>query len=399
MDFFEQVSLASPDPIFGLQTAFLADKRPEKVNLSVGVYKTEELKTPVMRAVKQTEAHLLNQEKTKEYLPIEGDRDYLEKVGMLVFGSAFWSSSSARISSAQTVGGVGALRLGGDFVKQEKIGEAIYLSDPTWPNHKGVFLRTGLKVEHYPYYDTKKQSLDFDALVTFLKKLPPRAVVLLHTCCHNPTGKDLEEEQWKTLSTLFLERRLVPFFDTAYQGFGLGLEEDAFPLRLFAQEGHEMLVAISFSKNFSLYAERVGALFVISQSHKTAPNVLSRLKTIIRTTYSNPPLHGAKVVSTILGSAPLRKEWEDELLSMRKRIEEMRYALCEALKKKTKGKSFDFLRQRSGLFSFTGLSSTQVERMIKEFAIYMTSDGRINVCGLNWDNLDYVVDSLIDAAH
>jgi aspartate/tyrosine/aromatic aminotransferase len=393
--FFENVLLASPDPIFGLNAAFKADPREKKINLSVGVYKTEDLKTPILNCVKKAEAELLTAEKTKEYLPIEGYHDYLDKLGELVFGKTFWAQSKTRIAHEQTIGGTSALRVGGDLLKQEKIADTLYLPDPTWPNHRAVFANLGMHIESYPYYDGKKHQLNFEGMCAALNRLPPRTVVLLHACCHNPTGADLSLEEWEKLSTIIRSKRLIPFFDLAYQGFGRSLEEDVEAVRLFAKEGHEMLLAVSLSKNFSLYAERVGALFVTCESHKIAEHVLSKMKIISRRSFSNPPLHGAGIVATILNSTALRNEWEKELSLMRGRIDTMRKTFSAELMRKAKKTDFSFLQERRGLFCFTGLTEAQVNRLIKEFGIYMPSDGRINVAGLNSENLDYVVDAII----
>lgn len=394
MSFFDQVSLLPPDPIFGLQAAFLADPREGKVDLSVGVYKTADLKTPILSSVKKAEKILLETEKSKGYLPGEGDKSYLEQVGLLTFGEEFWKRSADRIQAAQSIGGTGALRLGAEFLKQE-VSETIYVSDPTWPNHRGVFGRLGMKVASYPYYDSTRQILLFEELCHFLNSLPARSIVVLHACCHNPTGADLSQEQWKALSLIFWDKNLVPFFDCAYQGFDRGMEEDAFALRLFAEAGHEMLVALSYSKNFSLYGERAGALFVVTPSQKIAGHVESKIKNIIRQNYSNPPIHGVSIVATILQSPALKKEWEQELSSMRERVNQMRNALAQALVARTEKGNFSFLENRTGLFSFCGLRKEQVERLIAEFAIYMTGDGRINITGLNEGNLDYVVNAIL----
>jgi aspartate/tyrosine/aromatic aminotransferase len=390
MGVFSNVSQAQTDSIFGLSAAFHADARAKKVNLSIGIYKTAELKTPIMEAVKEAERRIAETEKSKEYLPIDGDPECIKQSGLLLFGEALWSK---RIYGCQGVGGTGALRIGGDFLKQE-VGRRLYLSDPTWPNHTGVFTRSQMHVEAYPYYDPQRRHIDFDRLYTFLSGLQPLSIVLLHACCHNPTGVDLSLEQWRQLSALMQAKGLIPFFDCAYQGFGTGLEEDAAAVRLFAERGHEMLVAVSYSKNFGLYGERAGSLFIVTDSEETARRVGSTIKVIIRTNYSNPPLHGAKIVSTILSDGKLRKRWETELTSMRERIAAMRTALARALVAKGGPIDFRFLLDRTGMFSFCGLEKRQVDRLIKEYAIYMTGDGRINVAGLNWDHLDYVVDAI-----
>jgi aspartate/tyrosine/aromatic aminotransferase len=394
MGFFDQITLAPPDAIFGLQRAFAEDPRPHKINLTVGLYRTEELKTPVLSSVKKAEEEIVRTEKTKEYLPLDGHQLYLDRLGAMTFGDGLWKEASGRIVKMQTVGGTNALRVGGEFLCFEKVGDTIHIPEPTWPNHKAIFMRSGLKIAGYPYYDAQNQGLFFEKLCEYLNRLSPQSIVLLHAVCHNPTGLDLNLDQWEELSKIFLAKRLIPFFDLAYQGFGEGLEEDAAAVKLFAKEGHEFLVAQSLSKNFSLYAERVGALFIVCGSHKSAQNVLSRVLTTTRPNYSNPPLHGAQIVATILNSPTLKKEWENELADMRKRVQTMRTKFVDALVSKAKGKDFAFLKNRVGLFSFSGLSPLQVERLIKEHGIYMTSDGRMNVAGITPNNLDFVVESI-----
>jgi aspartate/tyrosine/aromatic aminotransferase len=394
MGLFDQLSLLPPDPILGLTAAFNADPRKTKVNLSVGLFKTEELKTPILKSVKRAEALLLEEQHSKEYLSIEGDRGYIQQVGALVFGQPFWSRSSEQIVGVQTVGGTSALKIGGDLLKRE-IGKELYISEPTWPNHRGVFSHCGMRVQNYPYYDIKKNALDLDQLYSFLADLSAGSIVVLQPSCHNPTGADPSLAEWRKLSALFLEKRLIPFFDFAYQGFDEGVEQDAKAIRLFVQEGHEMFVATSHSKNFGLYAERVGALFIVTHSKLAAEKTLSQIKVAIRTNYSNPPLHGASIVYKILSTPSLRKEWEEELTGMRERIIKMRGLFTEALVAGSRNKEFRFLKERKGLFSFCGLTESQVDRIRSEDAIYMTGDGRINVAGLNRDNLDYVVKSIL----
>lgn len=393
--FFNHIAPAPPDPILDLTLAFNQDKRTNKVNLAVGMYRNEELATPVLSSVKKAEGMLLEKEKSKEYLPIDGDKGFIAKVGGLVFGDFFWVSEGKRICGIQTPGGTGALRVGADFLKHE-VGEKIAISDPTWPNHRGVFARAGMQVEAYPYFDSQKQVLDFERCRQDLKGLTPGTVVLLHACCHNPTGIDFSIEQWQELSKLFLETGLLPFFDIAYQGFGKSLEEDAAAIRLFAKDGHEMLVAYSMSKNFALYAERVGALFIVTESEEVMQKAASKAKTFSRTSYSNPPLHGAKIVYEILSSPQLKKEWEDEVAMMRMRISDMRLQFASTLVSLSLKRNFRFLAARTGMFSFTGLEKPLVERLNRDFAIYMTADGRINIAGLNQKNLKYVVDAIVE---
>lgn len=389
--FFSHVPEAPVDSIFGISAAFNADLRSNKVNLSVGVYKSPDLKTALLQSVKKAEIRLVEEETTKDYLPIDGEKQFLEHAGALVFGEGFWAKERGRICAAQGVGGTGALRMGGDFLKQH-VSDTLYISDPTWPNHRGVFAKSGFKVDSYPYYDKELERVDFEKMVDFLAGLAPKTVVVLHGCCHNPTGADLSLNEWKVLSQLFFEKQLIPFFDFAYQGFGEGVEEDAQGIRTFAEAGHQMLVASSYSKNFTLYSERVGALFVIAKLAKEAAHVSSQVRTVIRTNYSNPPRHGAAVVGKILSTRELREEWEMELTAMRERIIEMRHAFARALV--VKHPRFLFLEQRKGLFCFCGLQAVQVDRITREYGIFMTRDGRINVAGLNWDNIEYVVNAV-----
>lgn len=394
MSFFEKVPFFPMDPIFGLTATYVADPRPKKVNLMVGLYRTEDLKTPVMSVVKKAEKYLLEHEKSKEYLSFEGDKEYLESIGSLIFKEANWQKIKLRTSSFQTVGGTGALRLGGDFIKQE-IGSNIYIPHPSWPNHKGVFTRCGLKVENYPYYDRKNQRFDFEKLYHYFSNLEQKSVIVLHGCCHNPTGIDPTLDQWKELLNLFRSKRFLPFFDFAYQGFGKGVQEDAAAIRLFVESGMEMLVACSFSKNFGLYGERVGGLFVLSKDDLVAERVTSALKLFVRTNISNPPAHGARIVSYILRNPALKEEWEKELSQMRHRVISQREALAASFMAKTHDPDFSYLKSRLGLFCDSGLSEPQVDRLIHEYGIYMTKDGRMNVCGLNKDNLEYVVDAIL----
>lgn len=392
--FFHHVAPAPADPIFGLMAEYKADPRKKKINLSVGVYRDENSLTPVLESVKRAEEFLLQSEKTKEYLPIEGSKDFIEHVGALVFGDFFWMRERNRICGVQSLGGSGALRLGGDFLKQE-VGERIAISDPTWPNHRGIFSKCQMVVEAYPYYDLQRQRLEFERMYQYLKSCNPGTIVILQPCCHNPTGAELTMDEWKQLAQLFQKNGLLPFFDFAYQGFGLDLEEDAKVIRLFASEGLEMVVAASQSKNFGLYSERVGALFILSESQKTSESVLSKIKTIIRTNYSNPPRHGALIVEHILSKPELKQMWIEEVRGMRKRIEKIRKQLVSELAPRSSKRDFRFLENRTGMFCFTGLEREEVERLKREFAIYMTLDGRMNLSDLNAVNLPYVVDAII----
>lgn len=393
MSFFEKVSLAASDPILGLNAAFYKDDRPFKVNLTAGVYKTEELKTPIMQCVKTYEQKLVHEEDTKEYLPIDGDKKYLQEVGKLVFGKEFWRDQSAKISSFQTLGGTGALRVAGEFFHQE-IHSGLYVSDPSWPNHKGVFSQCGFSVGTYPYYDLQTNTLQFDKMMSALKNLPAKSIVVLHACCHNPSGLDPTLKQWEEVAEVCRSKELIPFFDAAYLGLDKGLEEDAAAIRLFAEKGMEMAVAVSFSKNFSLYGERVGTLFIVSSDITVAEKITSQVKILIRRNYSNPPLHGAKVITGILSHDAYRMSWELELSQMRERIAHMKRVFAEGLVSKVKTKDYRYLGNTKGMFCFCGLEKVQVERLIKEYGVYMTHDGRINVAGLTLTSMEYVINAI-----
>jgi aspartate/tyrosine/aromatic aminotransferase len=387
--------LAPPDAIFGLVKAFQADPRPNKVNLLIGFYKTEEGKTPLLESVKKAEGLLLHKEKNKEYLPIDGHPAFIEKIGMLIFGDPLWKKSKETIYGAQTIGGTGALRILGDFLRKE-LASDIWVSDPTWANHKNIFTHAGLRVQQYPYYDRNKQRLIFDEMVAHLSKLPKGSVILLHSNCHNPTGFDLSFEQWKELSTLFLDKELFPFFDVAYQGFGLGIDEDLKALRYFVEQGHEMAIAYSCAKNFSLYGERAGALYLVDGRPKNRQNIESQIKAIIRANYSNPPIHAASIVSEILNSPQLTEDWKKDLEQMRLRIIQMRQVFIAALLKKQIPYDVEFMEHSKGLFCFSGLEKHHVDILIANYGIYLPSDGRINVTGLNMSNLDYIVSAVAE---
>lgn len=394
MSFFQQVPLAPADPILGLTAAFAKDPRPNKVNLGVGLYKGEDLMSPILSCVKSAEKDLMLLEKSKEYAPIEGDYQFIGKIGELVFGSPYWDREYPRIAGFQTVGGTGALRIGASFLRQE-IDPPVFISHPTWPNHRGVFQAAGLKVENYPYYDVGRHALRFDLMKEFLLSLPTGSLILLHASCHNPTGCDLNREQWLELAELCQKKGFFPFFDCAYQGFGKGLIEDVQSIRLFAEKGIEMAVAFSLSKNFSLYGERVGALFILTDSSETAQKVTSRVKQVIRTLYSNPPIHGARIAAHVLSTPELRALWERQLREMCERIRSMRHQLVVRLKEKSHSNEFNHLEDCNGMFCYSGLTPDQVVRIIADYGVYMTNDGRINVCGLNRENLDYVAESII----
>lgn len=391
--FFHEILEAQPDPIFGLNEAFQADIRPNKVNLIIGIYKDEQLRPYLMPSVAKIKNQIANQDLLADYLPIDGLSDFNEQLGMLVFGEKTWKESRGRIYAAQTVGGTGALQVGGQFLSQE-VSKSIAISTPTWPNHRSVFERAGLRVESYPYYSREKHGVHFDALCGYLKSLPEKTVVLLHPVCHNPTGCDLSLAQWKEVSQLMLKSRLLPFFDFAYQGLGEGIEKDREAIEIFMNDGHEMLIAYSCAKNFSLYCQRVGALFVVDENAAVKLRVGSQIKKIIRSLYSNPPAHGARIVASLLKDAAMKEEWKKELDAMRHRITTIRENLIQRLSAKTTKGGFEFLRHHKGMFSFIDIDKSQVQQLIDKFGIYLIDNGRISLTGLNGKNIDYVVDGI-----
>lgn len=385
---FADLPLAPPDAILGLSEAFKQDKNPHKINLSVGVYKDEQGNTPILACVKEAERRLLASEKTKGYLSIEGHAEYAARVQELLFGADHEVLSSKRAVTAQTPGGTGSLRVAADFLKKHFPRAKIWQSKPTWANHPAIFSAAGMTVETYAYIDAAGRGLDFAAMLAALKQIPAGDVVLLHACCHNPTGIDPTPAQWKEIASVVHERGLLPLIDFAYQGFGEGLVEDAAGLREFAKPGRELLVSSSFSKNFGLYGERVGALTVVTTSEDAAQRALSQVRISVRTNYSNPPTHGAAIVATVLADAELRKQWEQELAAMRDRIHAMRRLFVETMKKKAPQHDFSFLQSQSGMFSFSGLSNMQVDELKNKHGVYVVgSGGRINVAGMTRDNM------------
>lgn len=389
MDFFEKVEKMPPDAILGLTLAYAADKRAEKVNLGVGAYKTTDLKPLILNTVKKAEQILIEKETSKDYLPIDGSREYVELTKHLIFGKLL-----PHIYGAQTTGGTAALQVGGAFLKEQGF-KKIYISDPTWANHFRIFKYAGLEVHTYPYFDRKKHGFDFKGMMETLEQLEKGSVVLLQACCHNPTGFDPTPEQWQEICKLMKEKTLFPFFDCAYQGFGEDLEKDVASVRHFLKSDLQFALAVSHAKNFGLYAERAGALYFVCRDEDQAHRVGSHIKMVIRGLYSNPPCHGARIVSTILQDPELKEHWEKELTVMKERITEMRHALSSQLQTKSTSRSFDFLARQKGMFSYTGLEKEQVERLISDYGIYLPKDGRINVAGLNTKNLDYVADAII----
>lgn len=390
----DKLEMAPPDPILGLTEAFKKDPNPAKINLGVGVYKDAKGDTPKFDSVRKAEERILAQEKTKNYLAITGIPEYDDAVLKLVFGEGHECLASGRAAASQTPGGTGALRVAADFIATLYPGTTVWLSDPTWENHVNIFQAAGLTVKRYPYYDAETRGIAFDKMLAALREVPKGDVVLLHGCCHNPTGADPSPAQWKQIADVAQEKNWMPFVDFAYQGLGNGLDEDAVGVRELCRPGMEMLVASSFSKNFGLYNERVGALTVVGATKDAAQKALSHIKRSIRFNYSNPPSHGASTVVAILSDPTLRAQWEAEVTAMRDRINTMRKRFVETLKNKGVHDDFSFIQQQKGMFSFSGLTPEQVERLRDEFAIYIVRSGRINVAGMTESNMDQLCEAI-----
>ena len=391
---FAAVEMAPRDPILGLNEAFNADARGNKVNLGVGVYSDDNGKIPLLAAVRAAEKTRLEAMPARGYQPIEGPASYNQAVQNLLFGNESPLLKDGRVVTIEALGGTGALKVGADYLRRLLPEAAVYISDPSWENHRALFESAGFRVENYPYYDAATRGVSFAGMQSCLQALPAGSIVVLHACCHNPTGADLSEAQWKEVVGTVRARGLVAFIDMAYQGFADGIEPDALALKLFADSGLQFFVSSSFSKSFSLYGERVGALSIVTASKEESVRVLSQVKRIVRTNYSNPPTHGGAVVAAVLASPELRKTWEDELAGMRDRIRAMRTGLVEKLKARGVSQDFSFVAQQRGMFSYTGLTSDQVERLKTEFGIYAVSTGRICLAALNTKNLDYVADAI-----
>ncbi|MCX8565703.1 MAG: aromatic-amino-acid transaminase [Glomeribacter sp. 1016415] len=394
MNLFSTVELAPNDPILGLNETFNADPRPTKVNLGIGVYTNDDGRIPLLRAVREAEKARLETAVPRGYLPIDGITAYNSAVQKLLFGAASPLLAQGRIATVQALGGTGALKIGADFLRRLNPNAKVAVSNPSWENHRALFQAAGFEVVSYPYYNAETQDVDFTSLVNAFNTYAPGTIVILHACCHNPTGVDLTPEQWQQVVHIVKERQLVPFLDIAYQGFGMGIEEDAAAVRLFAEAGINSFIANSFSKSFSLYGERVGALSVITSSEAETLRVLSQLKLVIRTTYSNPPTHGGAIVAAILNKPELRALWEQELSEMRERILSMRGNLVAKLKQYGANRDFEFVNRQRGMFSYSGLSAQHVERLRTEFGIYAVSTGRICVAALNTRNVETVAQAI-----
>ncbi len=393
---FETINPAPEDSILGLTVAFQKDSNPNKINLGVGVYKDGNGQTPVLATVKEAEERLLRSEATKSYLPIDGLAAYAALSQQIVFGSGHDILAAGRAATVQTPGGTGALRVAADFVRRISPQATVWLSDPTWPNHPNVFASAALQVQTYPYFEAETNSVAFDRMMAALETIPTGDVLLLHACCHNPTGADLSPQQWQAVAAVCAERGILPLLDFAYQGFGDGLDEDATGVRFVAEQCRELLVAGSYSKNFGLYNERVGALTLVAANSEAAEAAHSHLKICVRTNYSNPPAHGGQIVAEILGDPDLRQRWEAELADMRNRINDMRHLFVETLDEQDAGRDFSFIAQQRGMFSFSGLTPEQVQALRERHSVYVVGSGRINVAGMTEANVERLCSAIVD---
>jgi len=389
---FEDLELAPTDPIFGLEKLFLQDSRKEKEYLCVGVYQDEDRKMPVFNSIKKAKKKFLEDTEIANYLSFEGIDSFNQAIGELIFSDQ-WEDLRYRTYVAETLGGTGALRVGSEFIS-DFITKNAFVSNPTWPNHLQVLKKSGMEVFEYPYL-SKKYQVDFDHMLSFISKIPEKSLVVLQACCHNPTGADLSSDQWKELSSLMLKRNLIPFFDSAYHGLGSGLDEDAKAIRLFAKDGHEMLVSYTCSKNFSLYSHRTGCLFIVTASPSQKDVVASQVNRVIRASYSNPTRYGASLVSTILKSDELRKMWKDEIGHIQKRLTILRKTFVDLLNKNPLDKNFDYILMHKGMFSFLDINQAQVKDLREKYGVYLSKNGRMNFAGLNKENMQFVVDSII----
>jgi aromatic-amino-acid transaminase len=394
MSLFTAVKMAPRDPILGLNEQFATDTNPHKVNLGVGVYFDDNGKLPLLECVQAAEKQMMADPKARGYLPIDGIAAYDMAVKTLVFGADSEPLKSGRVATIQALGGTGGLKIGADFLKKLNPEAKVLISDPSWENHRALFTQAGFTVESYPYYDAATRGINFGGMLAGLNAAPAGTVVVLHACCHNPTGYDITPAQWDQVIAAVKARGLVPFLDMAYQGFGYGISEDGMAVQKFVDAGMTFFVSTSFSKSFSLYGERVGALSVLCTDKEEAARVLSQLKIMIRTNYSNPPIHGGTVVAMVLNTPELRTLWEKELGAMRVRIKEMRVSLVEKLKSAGVNEDMSFITKQIGMFSYSGLAKDQMVRLRNEFGVYGTDTGRMCVAALNSKNIDYVCASI-----
>lgn len=391
---FETLEMAPADPILGLTAAYNEDTRPDRINLGVGVYKDGEGNTPVFNSVKEAEARILDGQTTKDYLPISGGPEYAAAVQALLFGPEHEIVTGKRAATVHAPGGTGGLRVAGDFIHKLYPEARIWLSDPTWANHPNIYNHAGVAVETYPYFKKETNDLDFDTMRDALKSVPKGDVVLLHGCCHNPTGIDPTPGQWAQIADVAGARGWIPLVDFAYHGLGDGLEQDRRGLMAFCRSDVELMVSSSFSKNFGLYNERVGALTLVASSAEAASALMSQVMICIRANYSNPPAHGAAIVTEVLNDSRLRVQWEREVAEMRNRINRMRALFVDTLERNGVRRDFSFIARQRGMFSFSGLNSRQVDALREEYAIYMVGSGRINVAGITEANVDYLCESI-----
>ncbi|MGD9634926.1 MAG: aromatic amino acid transaminase [Pirellulales bacterium] len=396
MTLFEAIQPAPADPILGLTDAFKADPNPKKINLSVGVYQDASGKTPVLESIKRAAQKIVSQLSSKSYLPIPGSPAYAAGVQKLMFGANHEAVTSGRVATSHTPGGTGALRVAADLIHQQMPKATIWITQPTWPNHPQIFAAAGVPTKTMPYFDSKTNSLAWNEFIAAVKQIPAGDVLLLHACCHNPTGIDPTPAEWKELSEVVASRGILPLLDFAYQGFADGLEQDAVGLITFAKPGTELIVCSSFSKNFGLYCERVGALSIVAADKKTADTVQSQVKSTIRSNYSNPPCHGGELVVTVLNDPELEKLWRTEVDEMRNRINGMRTLLVDTLKAKGVPGDFSFITKQRGMFSFSGLTPEHVKALKEKHAIYIVGSGRINVAGITKDNVGPLCEAIAD---
>jgi aromatic-amino-acid transaminase len=391
---FQHITPYAGDPIFALVDAYNADPRPQKVNLSIGIYFDEQGRLPVLDSVKAAEAQILAADGPKPYLAMEGSADARREVQKLLLGADHPAIAAGRVATLQTVGSSGGLKVGADFLKTWLPEAQVWVSDPTWDNHRSMFEGSGFKVNTYPYYDAATGGVRFDAMLDTLRTIPQRSIVLLHACCHNPTGVDLTAAQWDALIPVLRERELLPYLDLAYQGFGDGIAEDAYAVRAMADAGITYFIANSFSKSMSVYGERCGALSAVCADKAEADLVMGQLRFTVRRIYSSPPMHSAQIVARVLGDAQLRTMWEGELAAMRERIAGMRRALHQRLVARVPGRDFNYFLTQRGMFSYTGLSAAQVDRLREEHAVYLIRSGRICVAGLNESNVERTAEAM-----